>query len=187
MRRFPRQKYKTRAASGGFTLIETLVAISILAVAIAAPISIAEQGLISANFAKDQVVANYLASEAVEFVRNIRDDNSLLKSQNPNLAWLSGLEACRSAGGCSVEPAGDVRSCAENRDCKLLFNSRTGLYKPASVAVGPDWKETSFTRRVVITETVPNVEADVLVTVSWTNHTIPVSFSVGEHMMNWRQ
>ena len=61
----------------GFTLIETLVAISILVVAIVAPMSLATQSLSSAFYARDQVTAFHLAQEAIEAVRSIRDGNIL--------------------------------------------------------------------------------------------------------------
>lgn len=59
------------------TLIETLVAISILAVAIIAPMSLTMQSLSSAYYARDQVVAFNLAQEAIESLRSVRDGNIL--------------------------------------------------------------------------------------------------------------
>lgn len=61
----------------GMTLIETLVAISILAVAIVAPMSLTMQSLSSAYYARDQVIAFNLAQEAIESVRSVRDGNIL--------------------------------------------------------------------------------------------------------------
>lgn len=61
----------------GMTLIETLVAVSILAVAIVAPMSLTIQSLLSAYYARDQVVAFNLAQEAIESVRSVRDGNIL--------------------------------------------------------------------------------------------------------------
>lgn len=59
------------------TLIETLVAITILSVAIVAPMSLTIQSLLAAYYARDQVVAFNLAQEAVESVRAVRDGNIL--------------------------------------------------------------------------------------------------------------
>jgi len=61
----------------GMTLIETLVAISILAVAIVAPMSLTVQSLSAAYYAKDQIAASNLAQEAIESVRSVRDGNIL--------------------------------------------------------------------------------------------------------------
>lgn len=59
------------------TIIETLVAISILTVSIVAPMSLTMQSLASAYYARDQVIAFNLAQEAIESVRAIRDSNIL--------------------------------------------------------------------------------------------------------------
>lgn len=59
------------------TLIETLVAVTILTVAIVAPMSLTMQSLSSAYYARDQVTAFNLAQEAIESVRSIRDGNIL--------------------------------------------------------------------------------------------------------------
>ena len=75
--------------SRGLTLMETLVAIGILSVAISGPLMLSARGLIFAKYAKDQIIAFYLAQEAVEIVRNIRDGN--LKAGGN---WLDGLEQC---------------------------------------------------------------------------------------------
>ena len=68
--------YKLLVRSG-FTLIETLVAISLLAVAIVAPMSLTTQSLSSAYYARDQMTAFHLAQEAIESVRSVRDENIL--------------------------------------------------------------------------------------------------------------
>ena len=69
----------------GFTLIETLVAILILTTAIAGPLTIASRGLNAALIAKDQTTASYLAQDAIEYVRAVRDTNRLLGGD-----WLTG-------------------------------------------------------------------------------------------------
>ncbi len=61
----------------GFTLVETLIAISILMISVAAPLSLAAKGIQAANLAKEQIVAYYLAQDAFEMVKNIVDSNKL--------------------------------------------------------------------------------------------------------------
>ncbi|MEK7156326.1 MAG: prepilin-type N-terminal cleavage/methylation domain-containing protein, partial [Patescibacteria group bacterium] len=68
-------KLKTTA---GFTLVETLVAVMLLSVAVVAPMSLAARSLGSAYYARDQITAFYLAQEAIEALRSIRDSQILL-------------------------------------------------------------------------------------------------------------
>jgi prepilin-type N-terminal cleavage/methylation domain-containing protein len=69
-----------RKLQRGFTILETLVAISILVLALTAPLAIVSQALRSSYYARDQVTAYYLAQEAIEFLRNKRDNAGLQAS-----------------------------------------------------------------------------------------------------------
>ena len=71
-------------AARGMTLIETLVAVTILTVAIVAPMSLTMQSLSSAYYARDQVIAANLAQEAIEAVRSVRDGNTLSIALTPS-------------------------------------------------------------------------------------------------------
>src|SRR3989338_6485255 len=69
---------KKRTPSQGFTLVETLVAVMLLSVAVVAPMSLAARSLGSAYYARDQITAFYLAQEAIEALRSIRDSQILI-------------------------------------------------------------------------------------------------------------
>ena len=71
---FPKVGISHQKTSRGFTLIETLVAVSLLAVVIVAPMSLTTQSLSSAYYARDQMTAFHLAQEAIESVRSVRDE-----------------------------------------------------------------------------------------------------------------
>ncbi len=128
----------------GFTLIETLVAVTILTVAVAAPLSLAAQSLLSAFNARDQVTAFHLAQEAIETVRAQRDHNLLeiVKTGN-NIDWLRGLEVEELnvvTGDVdvkkpfivdSISTTANFQSCSgqDGRTCPVLkFNKDTGFY-----------------------------------------------------------
>lgn len=78
--------------STGFTLIETMVAITILTMAVVAPMSLASQSLSSAYYARDQVTAFHLAQEGIEAVRAARDSKILNNAQSATpLDLLAGI------------------------------------------------------------------------------------------------
>ncbi|MFW0871428.1 MAG: type IV pilus modification PilV family protein [Patescibacteria group bacterium] len=67
----------TAGRHGGFTMVETLVAITVLLLAVVAPMSLANDGIVASRLAQDQIVAFYLAQEGVEAIKNMRDHNRL--------------------------------------------------------------------------------------------------------------
>ena len=58
----------------GFTLIETLIAISILMMAIAGPLTVSNKAYNVAINAKKQAIATSLAQETVEYINYIKDN-----------------------------------------------------------------------------------------------------------------
>ena len=66
--------------SNGFTLVETLVAISIFTMSILGLMSVLASGISNINYATNKMAASYLAQEGIEYVRNIRDTDSLYTS-----------------------------------------------------------------------------------------------------------
>ena len=61
--------------SRGFTLIESLVAITLLMIAVTGPLALASKGLAYSNYVRDEITAFYLANESIDVIRNIRDTN----------------------------------------------------------------------------------------------------------------
>lgn len=89
---------KSSPKNQGFTILETIVAIAILLVAIAGPLTVAEKGLIEAVSSQDQLTASYLAQDLMEYVKNVRDDNLL-----NNRGWLTNLAISQTGGSiCAV-------------------------------------------------------------------------------------
>lgn len=173
----------------GFTLIETLIAISVLLVALGGPLSIAQQGLSAAFVARDQVVAFYLAQEAVEYVRKVRDSNGIAALRGTPTDWLSGLDACTGGGVCTVDmPNGSVTAC-DGVCPPLAYNTNTYMYNYDPV--GSNNIESIFTREVRIRDAenpeCTDCEAVVEVTVSWRTRMISKTMMVTDHVFNWQQ
>ena len=176
----------------GFTLIESLVAITVLTVAIAAPLTLASQSLASAYTARDQVIAFNLAQDAIETVRAQRDNNILDILKNAaTISWLNNMEVQlvdEAAKPFMVDslsltnnflpcPSSDPASCNN-----LLFDASTGFY-------GHEYGNTSkFKRYVTITE-VPNTdgqEVKVSAVVEWSSGISSTrKVLIEENMYNW--
>lgn len=111
----------------GFTIIETLVAITILMISIAGPLTIAHKGLLAAIFTRDQVVASYLAQDIIEYLKNMRDNNILRGEAD----WLRGFGTCTESSPCKADTrAGDPTGTTNNMvaNCDKSSATSCGLY-----------------------------------------------------------
>lgn len=117
----------------GFTIIETLVAITVLMIAIAGPLTIAQKGLLASVYARDQMIASFLAQDAMEYARNVRYYNIINDTD-----WLRGLSDCIQTSPCSVDTLNSKPSDASplgvnrcvNDDCPLYLVNNDGGYTP---------------------------------------------------------
>lgn len=73
--------------SGGFTLVETLVAISIFTMSILGLLIVLTNGISDTGYAKKKLAASYLAQEGIEYVRNQRDNAVLYDAISPSNGW----------------------------------------------------------------------------------------------------
>jgi type II secretory pathway pseudopilin PulG len=172
----------------GFTLVETLVGISVLIVAITATFTAAQAGLSSSIESKDQVIAYFLGQEAVEAVRNARDDNALMGQ-----AWLTGVsqvvadpcffgKACTYDGQTKVFTAcpsgpGSCQNLKQNRDSQ---SSTFGMY-----GYDNSWSSTQFRREIQLLS-VNADEVTLTVTMYWSKGIISKNFVIKESILNWR-
>lgn len=165
---------KKNSHPAGFTLIETLVAISVLLVSLAGPLSIAAQSLQSAYYARDQITAFYLAQEAIEYVRAVRDQNVLEGN-----AWLTGIENCVGAS-CTIDFPNFSHALCSGVCTPILIGESSGLFN--HVAGSPSIYTRSFSL-----ESVPGTadEMVIVVRVSWQTGVFPRSFELREHIFNW--
>lgn len=165
-----------RNSNAGFTLIESLVAISILLLSISAPLTIASKGLASSFFARDQITAFYLAQDAVEYIRNARDNNFL-----SGTSWLSGFPDT-SGASFTVDTTDGIMSLCPGGGCAVLeYNNSTGFYSYND----PNGKPSIFTRSVSINAINAN-EVIISVKISWSTGTFNRTFSIKENILDWQ-
>lgn len=188
---------RTHLKKAGFTLVEAMVAISILSMAVTGPLLIAQKGIGSAIYARDQITAFYLAQEAVEYIRNIRDTNRI-----QGLWWLRqfcGESSCTAVNGtykidttyANFNQAADgtpnanaIAQCVGA--CPVLQFDTTNKLYGYGTSGGPS-VPTIFTRTITINNTSKPDEAAVSVSISWhTNLFAPLrTFSVKEYLFNF--
>lgn len=181
--------HSKQAANKGFTLVEAMVAISILSLAVTGPLVIAQKGIGSAIYARDQVTASYLAQEGVEYVRNVRDTNRIA-----GLSWLTGLSSCLETGlgqRCTVDArysssttSGAIASCPSGVCPALSIETANSLYGYGS---GAGWKATPFTRIVSLDNRASSKEVVVSVTVEWSTSLFAPkrTFTIKDYLMDF--
>ena len=149
----------------GFTLIEALVAITILLLGVLGPLSTATRGITDGLIAKDKIVALGLAQEGIELVRAKISDQWLNNGEGS-------LESCVFPTTCWVEILNNVYSACAGTGCELRSDSN-GFYVSANI---PGVTGQIFTRTIKIEKSPAetnlmndNTEAKVTVTVGWYN------------------
>jgi len=160
----------------GFTLIETLVAISILLLSLSVPLTIASKGLASSFFARDQITAFYLAQDAVEYIRNSRDNSSL-----SGISWSNEFPDTSGAKFIVDTTDGLMEICPVNGCEPLDYNSSTGFYSHND-SIG---NESIFTRSASI-QSINENEVIVSVEVSWSTGVFSRTFSIKENILDWQ-
>lgn len=163
-------------SNNGFTLVETLVAISVLLISVVAPMTLAQQGIRSARIAQEQTTASYLAQDALEYIHNVRDTNRAEADD-----WLDGLGPCINST-CKIDvPAETITSCSGGSPAceNLRKQESTNLFGYDS-----GWTETVFNRKVEIDQ-LTDYEVEVVVTMSWDTGLFEREFVVRNHLYDW--
>jgi len=155
--------YKIKKQNG-FSLIEVLAAVFVLAIGMLAVVGLQTKTIITSFENRDSIIASGLAQEGVELVRNIRDNNIL-----NNREAFSGIE-----GKSSCKISADVTNCDLSGNLNLHINSNNIYGATGSVV-------SSYTRRVnvnVISGSQPEAdELRVTSIVVWKNASFPSSCS----------
>jgi len=172
----------------GFTLLETMVAVTIITVAIAGPMLVASRAIIATKISRDQLTASYLAQEGIEYVRAMRDNAYLaLYPGDTSNAWsnfLTSIANCRTsalnnAPFCIYEPtgSGSLQVCPSGVCAPLwldVYYSQTAL-----------GTKTAFTREIQTISITANDER-IVSEVSWNYHGTTYLVTISDHLTPWQ-
>ncbi|MES2314761.1 MAG: prepilin-type N-terminal cleavage/methylation domain-containing protein [Patescibacteria group bacterium] len=175
----------TQHTKNGFTLVETLVAVAILMIAIAGPLTVANKALTAALGSRNGMIATFLAQEGMESVKNVKDNNVVLSGPSGFLNHLGdGSSFCSLSAPCQTPVAwtnngfvtASASSCSAN--CSLYVDDSADYnYQSAG-------RLTPFKRYYYISNGSNTDERIVTVVVSWSDGTLPNSISLQELMTN---
>lgn len=175
-------------SQSGFSLVETLVAITILLLVIVGPMTIISTTANSTSFASEQVVAFFLAQEGVELAQKARDDivlNRFLDSSDGSYdsnPWATfsdessagPYEDCFDSRGCALEVSEDadgaieapVQCTTNNNPCRLYYDDTTGSIRSRYTHSATGNTLTEYTRSVYF-ENISAYEIRVVSEVEW--------------------
>lgn len=160
------KKEKKRKFLLGFTLLEVLLAISLITVGILGVFILIQRTVAFTSVSSNRLIAAYLAQEGIEIVRNIRDTNWLEREN-----WKNGLGDGQWQADYTNDQSLDVYNGS-------FLNISDGFY-----SYSPGFP-TKFQRKITIT-TISTSSFEVLVEINWQDRGNPYSFSVKEHLYNW--
>lgn len=198
-----------RASKNGFTLLETLVAIAVMFAALTGPVTLVMNSFVSFKFAKNKLIAAYLAEEGLELIRAVRENNKICQALGESrwdwgssgtsppllkngLSWR--VDATKinyvSCDGVTIEYPNLINPCIlTDRNHRLKVNPN-GFY-------GYSGTDSIFTRCVNVTQPtedeilptgniIPREDIlDVISTVQWQEFGRTKTFELRERLYNW--
>lgn len=181
----------------GFTLVESLVAISVLSLSILASFTAVQSGLQKSAYVKDQIIAFYLTQEAMEYIKNIRDENALKSLDGTPTNWMTGLLVtsggasgpCDFGKVCSIDsPLKTATTCGNasvttsppNLCANLYQQTSTGLYGDTTSS---GWTQSKFKREIQF-ESIAAEEVRVTISIRWTTRGTVHFFQTSQLLFN---
>lgn len=185
-KRFP-QKSCNINHSAGFSLVETIVAVAIIAGAVTGPLYLAYLGIRSGRDAKSELIATQLAAEALELVQAKRNSIGAATQTTTAGNWISPVvNRCQSAApqfGCIIDAVdtdanGDLQDTAfiscNNAQCRtgvplrdiaeMYQGEASKFYRQKSGNIpSPQWTKTPY-RRVTTVDYVDPVSGAITTT-----------------------
>jgi len=163
-----------------FTLVEVLIAVSILTIGILSGFILITKVLYNTAVIQDRLTASFLTQEGIELVRQVRDSNFLQIMNGESVEWKDGLAdgsyTIESKAG-SEQPI-TLTSVDTGEGSNFRYNDDTKIY---NYTIG---EPTTFNREIKIT-TINDDEIRVESIMKWKTRTIDFNLTVEDHLFNW--
>lgn len=172
----------------GFTLVETLIAIFIFSMSITALFALSGTTTNSGQYSKNDIIATYLAQEAVDIIRNDRDSIIFQKfNQGGSTDWsgfVSKYNSCFDSNlGCEIDAfTKSVYPCSGFDDTGAPACTNINIYRNTTPTGDIDYygieplgiitpiEKTSFRRKIVLYNNPNGIDSLVaVVTITWKN------------------
>lgn len=163
----------------GFTIVEMLIAVLIFTLSLTSLMTVASRSLKTSRNAEEQLIADYLALEAIEVVHNLRDTAILMghSASSWDLVFQGGGDIIGDDAGCFNKPGtcnfyfkpGEAQPVLDMcTDCSIYLNKNNFYYyqeqEPYS---GSASMRTDYKRTIQIVEGSVAGQINVIVEVSW--------------------
>ncbi len=170
---------KSKNQRKGFTLIEIMIAITVVEIGIVGIYSAIWRSTASLYDVSSRFTAFYLAREGLELVRNIRDTNWLQQISSTSTSWDDSLTNCST--GCKLD-----YSSSDIADPTLspyqggyLKIDNNGFYNYST------GQRTIFKRKIMVNHLGDDI-LNVKVEVTWQGSEKLNSIEVQENLYNWK-
>ncbi len=195
----------------GFTLLETIIALSLILAAVVGPVAVVTRSISSFPSAKNRLAALHLAQEGIEIVRLVRENNVLCDQLNGKPKWdwerhpsgSGSMDGTWEVDATQIGPEGIT--CGGNPVIPMpLFSpAQAGVGNqnlsrdPATGLVGYGGAEPTIFRRTVTVRSPPdnedqanninkNDQMDVISRVWWDERGVRKEVELRERLYNWR-
>jgi len=163
-----------------FTLVEVLIAVSILTIGILSGFILITKVLYNTAVIQDRLTASFLTQEGIELVRQVRDSNFLQIMNGESVEWKDGLAdgsyTIESKAG-SEQPI-TLTSVDTGEGSNFRYNDDTKIYNYTT------GEPTTFNREIKIT-TINDDEIRVESIMKWKTRTIDFNLTIEDHLFNW--
>lgn len=173
----------------GFTLIEAMFAIFILTFSISVLMGVVANSLFAAKYAGDEITANYLLQEVVDYVRNDRDTTVFIKKIDWDIFYNKYKdEGClEDSGWCTIDisnPINLLNNCPGGV-CPYLYYDKDltsgSFYNHKNIGV-----KSNFIRKLKVKKGTDPNEIEVTVMISWNNGEMNRSKTLKTSLLKWQ-